>query len=155
MTKSNLENKGLISLTGPYDSSSSNTVKAGTWRWELCSGQDHQPRDGPTHYGLIPPTSITEKIPSRLAYSLILSPHPHPHPHPPDRVSLCSSGCSGIHFVDQAGLELRNPPASASQGLGLKACATTLGYSLILWRHFLHRGFLCCDDSSCVKLTQN
>ena len=29
--------------------------------------------------------------------------------------------------VDQAGLKLRNPPASASQVLGLKACATTLG----------------------------
>jgi hypothetical protein len=28
-------------------------------------------------------------------------------------------------FVDQAGLELRNPPASASQVLGLKVCATT------------------------------
>ena len=28
-----------------------------------------------------------------------------------DRVSLCSPGCPGIHFVDQAGLELRNPPA--------------------------------------------
>jgi hypothetical protein len=27
--------------------------------------------------------------------------------------------------VDQAGLELRNPPASASQVLGLKACTTT------------------------------
>jgi hypothetical protein len=42
-----------------------------------------------------------------------------------DRVSLCSSGCPGTHFVDQAGLELRSPPASASQMLGLKACATT------------------------------
>jgi hypothetical protein len=42
-----------------------------------------------------------------------------------DRVSLCSPGCPGTHFVDQAGLELRNPPASASQVLGLKACATT------------------------------
>jgi hypothetical protein len=31
-----------------------------------------------------------------------------------DRVSLCSLGCPGTHFVDQAGLELRNPPASAS-----------------------------------------
>jgi hypothetical protein len=30
------------------------------------------------------------------------------------------------HFVDQAGLELRNLPASASRVLGLKACATTL-----------------------------
>jgi hypothetical protein len=26
-----------------------------------------------------------------------------------DRVSLYSSGCPGTHFVDQAGLELRNP----------------------------------------------
>jgi polyferredoxin len=44
-----------------------------------------------------------------------------------DSVSLCSSGCPGTHFVDQAGLELRNPPtsASASRVLGLKACATT------------------------------
>jgi hypothetical protein len=31
-----------------------------------------------------------------------------------DRVSLYSPGCPGAHFVDQAGLELRNPPASAS-----------------------------------------
>jgi hypothetical protein len=31
------------------------------------------------------------------------------------------------HSVDQAGLELRNLPASASQVLGLKACATTPG----------------------------
>jgi hypothetical protein len=38
-----------------------------------------------------------------------------------DRVSLCSPGCLGTHSVDQAGLELRNSPASASQVLGLKA----------------------------------
>jgi hypothetical protein len=42
-----------------------------------------------------------------------------------DRVSLYSPGCPGTHSVDQAGLELRNPPASASQVLGLKAYATT------------------------------
>jgi hypothetical protein len=42
-----------------------------------------------------------------------------------DRVSMCSPGCPGIHSVDLAGLELRDPPASASQVLGLKACATT------------------------------
>jgi hypothetical protein len=42
-----------------------------------------------------------------------------------DRVSLCSPGCPRTHSVDQAGLELRNLPASASQVLGLKACATT------------------------------
>jgi hypothetical protein len=42
-----------------------------------------------------------------------------------DRVSLCSPGYPGTHYVDQAGLELKNPPASSSQVLGLKACATT------------------------------
>jgi len=41
--------------------------------------------------------------------------------------SLYSPGCPGTHSVDQAGLELRNPPASASQVLGLKACATMPG----------------------------
>jgi hypothetical protein len=49
-----------------------------------------------------------------------------------DRVSLCSPGCPGTHFVDQAGLELRNPPASASQVLGLKACATMPGLASAL-----------------------
>jgi hypothetical protein len=44
-----------------------------------------------------------------------------------DRVSLCSPGCLGTYSVDQAGLELRNPPAFASRVLGLKACATTPG----------------------------
>jgi hypothetical protein len=38
-----------------------------------------------------------------------------------DRVSLCSPGCPGTHSVDQACFKLRNPPASASQVLGLKA----------------------------------
>jgi hypothetical protein len=32
-----------------------------------------------------------------------------------DKVSLYSSGCLGTHSVDQAGLELRNLPASASR----------------------------------------
>jgi hypothetical protein len=44
-----------------------------------------------------------------------------------DRVSLYSPGCPGTHFLDQAGLELRNLPASASQVLGLKACTTMPG----------------------------
>jgi hypothetical protein len=44
-----------------------------------------------------------------------------------DRVSLCSPGCPGTHFVDQAGLELRNLPVSASRVMGLKACTTTPG----------------------------
>jgi hypothetical protein len=50
---------------------------------------------------------------------------PPPPPPPPSRVSLCSPGCPGTHSVDQAGLELRNPPASASQVLGSKVCAIT------------------------------
>ena len=39
--------------------------------------------------------------------------------------SLYSSGCPGTRSVDQADLELRNPPASASLVLGLKVCTTT------------------------------
>jgi hypothetical protein len=42
-----------------------------------------------------------------------------------DRVFLCSPGCPGAHSVDQAGLEIRNPPASDSRVLGLKARVTT------------------------------
>jgi hypothetical protein len=45
---------------------------------------------------------------------------------------LCVAlACPGTHFVDQAGLELRNPPASASGVLGLKACATTPSKDLL------------------------
>jgi hypothetical protein len=44
-----------------------------------------------------------------------------------DRVSLCSPDS----------LELRNPPASASQVLGLKACATTPG-SLFFFLRFIN-----------------
>jgi hypothetical protein len=51
--------------------------------------------------------------------------------------SLCSPGCPRTHSVDQAGLELRNLPASTSEVLGLKACATTA---------WLGQGFY-----SCVK----
>jgi hypothetical protein len=47
-----------------------------------------------------------------------------------DRVSLYSLGCPGTHSVDQAGLELRNPPASASQVLGLKAPVPKVTVSL-------------------------
>ena len=50
-----------------------------------------------------------------------------------DMVSLYSFDCPGAHFVDQAGLELRNSPASASQVLGLKACATMPGMFLVLF----------------------
>jgi hypothetical protein len=42
-----------------------------------------------------------------------------------DRVSLCSPGCPGTQSVDQSGLKLRNPPASASRVLELKPCTAT------------------------------
>ena len=48
-----------------------------------------------------------------------------------DKVSLYSPGYPGIHSVDQAGVELRNLPASASRVLGLKACTTTARLILI------------------------
>jgi hypothetical protein len=41
------------------------------------------------------------------------------------QVSLYNPGYAGTHSVDQAGLEIRNLPASASQVLGLQACAIT------------------------------
>ena len=42
-----------------------------------------------------------------------------------DRVSRYSPGCTGTYSVDQDGPKLRDPPASVSQVLGLKACTTT------------------------------
>jgi hypothetical protein len=50
-----------------------------------------------------------------------------------DRVSLYSPGCPGTHFVDQAGLELSNLPASVSRVLGLKECATTARLKLVIF----------------------
>jgi hypothetical protein len=49
-----------------------------------------------------------------------------------DRVFLYSPGCPGTHSVDQAVLELRDSPASASRVLGLKACVTIPGLSYVL-----------------------
>jgi hypothetical protein len=71
----------------------------------------------PTSYSLQPLTTPAPKNPMALASTgtwgtnPIRPPHPHPHPH--------------THIYTYIGLELRNPPASASQVLGLKACATT------------------------------
>ena len=47
-------------------------------------------------------------------------------------LSLRSPGCPGTHSADQAGSELRDQPASASQVLGSKACATTARLSGLL-----------------------
>ena len=48
-----------------------------------------------------------------------------------DRVALYSPGCPGTYSVDQDGLELRNPTASASHVLGLEAYGTTAQLELI------------------------
>ena len=57
-----------------------------------------------------------------------------------DRVSLYSPGCPGTHFVEQAGLELRNQPASASQVLGLKVCTIMpIWFEFFIWLFFLER----------------
>jgi hypothetical protein len=53
-------------------------------------------------------------------------------------VSLYSPGCPGTHSVDQAGLELRNLPSSASQVLGLKVCITTAWLFLYFYKFVLH-----------------
>lgn len=49
---------------------------------------------------------------------------------PPDRVSLCSLGYSGTLSVDQAGHDLRDPPASASRVLGSKVSSTVTGLDI-------------------------
>lgn len=49
-----------------------------------------------------------------------------------DKASLYSSGCPAAHFVDQGGLELRDPPVSAFQVLGLKTWATTAWLKKVL-----------------------
>jgi hypothetical protein len=55
-------------------------------------------------------------------------------------VCVCVYGCLLVFFktgflcvcVALAGLELRNPPASTTQVLGLKACTTTAQHCLLL-----------------------
>jgi hypothetical protein len=54
------------------------------------------------------------------------------------RVSLYSPDCPGTHFVHQAGLELRNPPASASRVLGL--------ITLVFWERVSHWSGTCWLD---------
>ena len=56
-----------------------------------------------------------------------------------DRVSLCSPGRPGTQSVDQAGLELRNLTVSASQVLGLKACATTAWLYILNFCPYIQR----------------
>ena len=56
-----------------------------------------------------------------------------------DRVFLYISGCPETHSVEQAGLELRNPPATASWVLALKVCATTPGPELSILMSFIFK----------------
>jgi hypothetical protein len=65
-----------------------------------------------------------------------------------DRVFLCSPGCPDTHSVDQAGLELRNLPASASQVLGLKVCATTAWLEMYFKNHYPIMGLGSVRDST-------
>jgi hypothetical protein len=51
-----------------------------------------------------------------------------------ERVSLCRPGCAGTHSVNQAGLKLNDPPASASQVLGLKVCTTSTGSEFYFYK---------------------
>jgi hypothetical protein len=54
--------------------------------------------------------------------------------YPRQSFSVCSPGCPRTHSVDQAGLELRNLPVSASQELGLRACATIVWPKIIIFK---------------------
>ncbi|GAB1286801.1 Eukaryotic translation initiation factor 3 subunit J-B [Apodemus speciosus] len=54
------------------------------------------------------------------------------------QVFLRGPGCPGTHSVDQAGLELRNPPASASQVLGLQGVRHHTRLHLGLYRVSLY-----------------
>lgn len=60
-----------------------------------------------------------------------------------NRVILCSSACSGIHAVDQAGLRLRDLSASAFHVLGLRICATIHGKNYFFKNNMYAYVFLC------------
>jgi hypothetical protein len=85
-------------------------------QFALCSQETGRPLSAMTDlFACIVPTALVNWHKKTFFFLLVSQ----------DRVSLCSPGCPGTHSVDRAGLELRNPPASASRVLGLKACATT------------------------------
>jgi hypothetical protein len=89
----------------------------------------------PDDLGSIPRTSKTwQKERSNVYMLLSFDSHMNTVVHACHPIIFFPSGFSRqgfsvhspeTHSVDQAGLELRDPPASASQVLGLKACATT------------------------------
>jgi len=60
-----------------------------------------------------------------------------------DRVSLCSSGCPGTHSIDQASLELKVLPASASWVLGHGPLQQALRSLFINGKHLLKPAYDC------------
>ena len=48
---------------------------------------------------------------------------------------LCSLSCPRTHSIHHAGLELRDPLASVSWGLGLKVCTTTPNLIFVVIRY--------------------
>jgi hypothetical protein len=72
-----------------------------------------------------------------------------------DKVSLYSPGCPGTHFVDQAGLELRNLPASVSRVLRLKACTTTPSFFFFLIQGNFEGGSQLSSSLSWESIFQN
>lgn len=61
--------------------------------------------------------AVVGQVLASVFYYPVLHSPPHPHLHHhifQDRVSLCSSGYSGIHYVKQACFELIGLPVSAS-----------------------------------------
>jgi hypothetical protein len=61
------------------------------------------------------------------------------------RISLCSPDCPRTHSVNQAGLEIRDLPTSASWLLGLRACIRFYNYpkddlthTEIIWKYFFY-----------------
>jgi len=59
-----------------------------------------------------------------------------------------SSGCPETHSVDQTGLEFRDPPASASQMLGLKVWCTCHHHLVIFLILKVHTYFSKQKDTS-------
>jgi hypothetical protein len=76
-------------------------------------------------------------------------------------VFLCSPGCPGTHLVDQVGLELRNPPASVSWVMGLKApphlAQVVLFWLFLGWGYNTKKAFcigLVKQDSLALNISQ-
>jgi hypothetical protein len=66
---------------------------------------------------------------------------------------VCISGCPVTHSVDQTGLKLRDPPASASQELGLQVCTTTARQRSISYAHCSANAFCTLwEGLSCLSI---